>query len=53
VEARVTQGDITGRDRPAGEQSVSSALEHLVAGSQGVITKRIELALFELRSRTP
>lgn len=30
-----------------GEQSVSSSLEHLVAGSQGVITKRIDLALLE------
>jgi len=29
------------------EPSVSSALEHLVAGSQGVITKRIDLALLE------
>jgi len=27
--------------------SVSSALEHLAAGSQGVITKRIDLALLE------
>jgi uncharacterized membrane protein YqjE len=54
-EARMTQSDIPDRDRPAGEQSVSAALEHLVAGSQGVITKRIELALLEgqeLLSRT-
>ena len=35
--------------------SVSAAIEHLVAGSQGVITKRIDLALLEgqeLLSRT-
>jgi len=31
------------------EHSVSSSLEHLVAGSQGVITKRIDLALLEGR----
>jgi uncharacterized membrane protein YqjE len=31
----------------AAEPSVSSALEHLAAGSQGVITKRIDLALLE------
>jgi len=31
------------------EPSVSSSLEHLVAGSQGVITKRIDLALLEGR----
>jgi uncharacterized membrane protein YqjE len=30
-----------------GEPSVSSSIEHLVAGSQGVITKRIDLALLE------
>ncbi|HXQ23265.1 MAG TPA: phage holin family protein, partial [Candidatus Acidoferrales bacterium] len=30
-----------------GEPTVSSSLEHLVAGSQGVITKRIDLALLE------
>lgn len=29
------------------EPSVSTSLEHLVAGSQGVITKRIDLALLE------
>jgi hypothetical protein len=42
--AHMTQGDITGRDRPAADQSVSSALDHLVAGSQGVLTKRIAVA---------
>jgi len=55
TEACVTQGDIMSRDRRAGEQSVSSALEHLAAGSHGVISKRIELALLdvhELLSRT-
>jgi uncharacterized membrane protein YqjE len=38
-----------------GEPSVASAIEHLVASSQGVITKRIDLALLEgeeLLSRT-
>ncbi|MGD0948089.1 MAG: phage holin family protein [Candidatus Binatia bacterium] len=42
-------------DSPSGEPSVSSSLEHLMAGSQGVITKRIDLALLEgqeLLSRT-
>lgn len=40
---------------PPGEPSVTSSIEHLVAGSQGVITKRIDLALLEgqqLLSRT-
>jgi len=37
----VTNGDSTG------ESPMSSALEHLVAGSQGVISKRIDLALLE------
>jgi uncharacterized membrane protein YqjE len=42
-------------DSPTGEPSVSSSLVHLMAGSQGVITKRIDLALLEgqeLLSRT-
>jgi len=55
AEARATQPDIPGRQRAAAEPSVSSALVHLVAGSQGVITKRIDLALLEgqeLLSRT-
>jgi len=30
-----------------GEPSVASAIEHLVTSSQGVITKRIDLALLE------
>lgn len=30
-----------------GEPSVASSVEHLVAGSHGVITKRIDLALLE------
>jgi hypothetical protein len=34
---------------PTGEPSVSSSLQHLVAGSEGVITKRIDLALLEGR----
>ncbi len=54
-EAHAPQGDSAGGQGPAGEPSVSSSLEHLVAGSQGVITKRIDLALLEgqeLLSRT-
>lgn len=47
AEAHATQGDRAGGHSPAGEPSVSSSLEHLVAGSQGVITKRIDLALLE------
>lgn len=34
-------------ERPGGDPSVSSSLEHLIAGSQGVITKRLDLALLE------
>jgi len=34
-------------DRPGRDPSVSSSLEHLIAGSQGVITKRLDLALLE------
>lgn len=48
-EAHATQADIVGWHSPAEEPSVSSSLEHLVAGSQGVITKRIDLALLEGR----
>jgi uncharacterized membrane protein YqjE len=54
-ETHATQGDIAGWHSPGDEPSVSSSLEHLVAGSQGVITKRIDLALLEgqdLLSRT-
>jgi hypothetical protein len=40
-----TNSDSAGGDRLTDEPSVSSSLEHLVAGSQGVITKRIDLAL--------
>lgn len=50
-----TTSDINEDDRLTGEPSVASSLEHLVAGSQGVITKRIDLALLEgreLLSRT-
>lgn len=39
--------DATEGDGATGEPSVSSSLEHLVSGSQGVITKRIDLALLE------
>jgi len=51
----VTQADSAGGDNATAEPSVSSSFEHLVAGSQGVITKRIDLALLEgqeLLSRT-
>jgi hypothetical protein len=44
--AAVHHDSAAGHGVPA-EPSVSSALEHLVAGSQGVITKRIDLALLE------
>jgi hypothetical protein len=47
AETLVAHGDNARDDSPAGEPSVSSSLEHLVAGSQGVITKRIDLALLE------
>jgi len=47
AETPVAHGDNARDDSPTGEPSVSSSLEHLVAGSQGVITKRIDLALLE------
>jgi uncharacterized membrane protein YqjE len=43
----VTQDDGAGGHRAKDETSVSSAIEHLVVSSQGVITKRIDLALLE------
>ena len=55
AEARVPRGEVAGGHVDADEPSVSSALEHLAAGSQGAITKRIDLALLEwqeLLSRT-
>ena len=55
AESHAPQADSAGEHRATGEPSVSSAIEHLVAGSQGVITKRIDLALLEgqeLLSRT-
>jgi uncharacterized membrane protein YqjE len=45
----LTETPATEGDGATGEPSVSSSLEHLVAGSQGVITKRIDLALLEGR----
>ena len=54
AETAVVDGERAGHGA-TGEPSVSSSLEHLVAGSQGVITKRIDLALLEgqeLLSRT-
>jgi uncharacterized membrane protein YqjE len=55
AETRVPHGEGAGSQVDAAEPSVSSALEHLAAGSQGAITKRIDLALLEgqeLLSRT-
>lgn len=43
----ITQGENAGRYEASEESPVSSALEHLVVGSQGIITKRIDLALLE------
>ena len=47
AEAHATQGDNAGGHAGPGEPSVSLAIEHLVASGQGVITKRIDLALLE------
>ena len=47
AETRVPHGEVAGRHVDVADPSVSSALEHLAAGSQGVITKRIDLALLE------
>ena len=47
AEAHGTQGDRAGGQGATAEPSVSSAIEHLAASSQGVITKRIDLALLE------
>ena len=41
------RGHTGGHGEGAGKSSVSSSLAHLVAGSQGVITKRIDSALLE------
>ena len=47
ADAHGTQGDSAGGHSATGEPSVSSAIEHLVASSQGEVTKRIDLALLE------
>jgi hypothetical protein len=47
AEASMTHSHSAGGDGPNGEPSASSSLQHLVAGSQGVITKWIDLALLE------
>jgi len=47
ADAHGTQGDSAGGHSDTGEPSVSSAIEHLVASSQGEVTKRIDLALLE------
>ena len=44
-----TNSDSAGGDSLTDESSMASSLKHLVAGSQGVITKRIDLALLEGR----
>ena len=49
AEASATNSDSAGGDSLTDEPSVTSSLGHLVAGSQGVITKRIDLALLEGR----
>ena len=50
AETAVIDGERAGHG-VTGEPSVSSALEHLVAGSHGVVTKRVELALLEVQER--
>jgi uncharacterized membrane protein YqjE len=55
TESSGMNSDSAGGDGRTDESSMASSLEHLVAGSQGVITKRIDLALLEgreLLSRT-
>lgn len=55
AEAHAPQRDTPGRDRVTADPSVSSALERLGTAGQGVIAKRIDLALLEgqeLLSRT-
>ena len=47
ADAHATEGDSAGGHSAAGEPSVSSAIEHLVASSQGEVSKRIDLALLE------
>ena len=47
AEGHATRPDLAGGRGTTAEPSVSSALVHLVSGSQGVITKRIDLALLE------
>ena len=41
------RGTLLTSTAPPANRPVSSSLDHLVAGSQGVITKRIDLALIE------
>ena len=55
AETQVARGEVADRHGGAAEPSMSSAVEHLVAGSQSAITHRIDLALLEgreLLSRT-
>lgn len=47
AETSELQRDRHADEGPSTEPSVTSSLEHLVAGSQGMITKRIDLALLE------
>lgn len=55
AQAQARHNGTAGGESGPSEPSVSSAIEHVVASSQGVITKRIDLALLEgqeLVSRT-
>ena len=47
TEGHARHADYTDDHGHAGESSVSSSFAHLLAGSQGVVTKRIDLALLE------
>ena len=49
AEGHATRDDGSGERAVVGDPSMSSALEHLVASSQGAITKRIDLAMLEGR----
>jgi hypothetical protein len=52
AEAHATQGNSADGHDDTDEPSVSSVIEHLVAGSQDVIIKRVDLALLERKERS-
>ena len=52
AEVHATQGDSVVGHSHTDEPSVSSPIEHLVASSQGVISKRVDLALLERKERS-